>query len=370
MVTRLEAGFWETDTLADDVVACFADLPGRTGWQMLESAITRGIDQVPDAPPPLIALFEQAATVPAWVDWEQMETGRIAYLRPGLLTGLGLGCASLAAGYRSGAGVKPLVYTGRIVNKAGVRLRETGRWIHAVTTPGGMRPGGAGFAATLKVRLVHAMVRRRLQTSPDWQWDDWGAPLNDSDLVHGIVGEFSTVMIDAVVDAGIHYSQAEREAMHHLWRYIGHVLGVPADLLPDSEARALAIVGALDLTESAPDDDSTLLVHALINDGLIPALPLPAGVKARCTPVITTVLYGLTRRWAGPELAAQFDLPSTRTGHLIPLIRPAVQALELARRIGLRSGSTLAAKSHALVGRTLAAPEAPTIPVAGMVNTG
>lgn len=360
LVQRLEQAFWETDTLADEAVACFTRLPGGAGRAMLEVALAEGIQAVPDAPAPLTALIEQVTAVPDWVDWEQLDAGAIAYLRPGIWMGLALGCASLAAGYRSGAGVKPLVRTGRLIDMAGTRLRETGSWILAAASPGGMRPGRPGFTATVRIRLVHAMVRRRLMKAADWQWSDWGAPINHADTAHGITGEFSSVMINAVTDAGIHYTPAEREAIYHLWRYIGHVLGAPTDLLPTSQAHALTIVGALDLTESPADQDSRLLVHSLIRDGLVPALPLPPRLHRHLTPTLTTILYGLTRRWAGPDIADQLHLPTTHWHLLIPLLRPAVQTSELLRRSKLRSGTKLATRHYTLLKHQLTPPDSPT----------
>ena len=360
LVERLERAFWETDTLADEVVACFTQLPGGQGWAMLDAALASGIDAVPDAPAPLVAFLGQVTTVPDWVDWEKMEAGSVAYLRPGLLGGLALGCAALAAGYRSGAGVKPLIRTGRLVDMADNRLRETGHWLQTSTYPGNMAPGHAGHTGTVRIRLVHAMVRRQLINAADWQWEDWGAPINIADVTHGIVGEFSSVMINAVSDAGIHYSQAEREAMYHLWRYIGHVLGVPADLLPTSEAHALTLVGALDLTECPADDDSRLLVHSLIRNGLAPALPFPSFVQRHLGATLINLLYGITRRWAGPELADQLQIPVNRWERLIPLLRPIVQASEVLRRSGLRSDTALASRYHTLVQQRLSKPGKPT----------
>jgi hypothetical protein len=360
VVDRLERAYRETDRLADDVAECFGRLPGRSGWEMLDLSLSDGIEAVPNPPEALITLMNQLTTIPEWVDWDMLERGAVAYMRPGVLTGLALACAALAAGYRSGPGVKPLVRTGRLVDKAGFRVRETGSWLHSVCGPGQMRPGGSGFSATVRVRLVHAMVRQRLMKSSDWQWGDWGAPLNDGDTAQGIVGEFSSVMIGAVVDAGIHYTQDERDSIYHLWQYVGYILGVPADLLPVRECDALVLAEAFDLVAGAPDEDSRLLVRSLICDGLIPLLPLPEIILKVMAPHIAAMLFGITRRWAGRDVADQLGLPSTRWGLIIPLFRPVVQLRELGRRIGVGSSSALAARCRARAAQDLGRAGSPS----------
>jgi hypothetical protein len=355
LVDRLAQGLEQTDLYGDAIVEACAALPGRGGMQ----AIDAWLDGTGTPPAALGELLDPLAEVPDWLDFDRLERASVAYWRAGLWTGLTLNCASLAAGYRSGAGVKPLAFTGRLVNMAYRRQQETARWLLAATSPGGMRRDAPGFRETVRVRVIHASVRRRLLASSDWQADAWGVPINLSDIAYGIAGEFSTIPVAALRDAGLHYSSEEREDIQHLWRYIGHLLGVPADLLATTEAEAHEIVAIKDLTDTPADAHSRALVRALIEQGTPPELLVPRPLVSVAGRLIPPTLYGMTRRWAGDDVADELEIPDTIFKHVVPLVRPAVKTIELLRRAGLRSEKRMAAKTIARVSGILDAGKAP-----------
>jgi hypothetical protein len=83
------------------------------------------------------------------------------------------------------------------------------------------------------------------------------------------------------------------------------------------------------------------------------------------TDAVPAVLYGFTRRWAGDEIADQLGIPDTPHKHLGAAIRPVVRISEYARRLGLRNGEQLAARTRANVLQILETGQAPrTIAVA------
>ena len=355
LVKRLAAGLDETDSLGDAVVAASRDLPGG-GRQ----AIDDWLDGSSSIPSSLRELLEPMAEAPDWVDWARIGRASVAYWRGGLLTPLALNCAALAAGYRSGAGVKPLTMTGRLVRMAYRRQQETARWALAATAPGGLRRGAPGFKETIRVRIVHATVRRRILAGGRWQPEHWGAPINLTDTAYGIAGEFSTVPVAALQDAGLHYSAAERDDIQHLWRYVGHLLGLPGDLLADSEERAHTMIAIKELTDTPADEDSRTLVHALIQHGTSVESLVPRPFARLAGKAIPPVLFGLTRHWAGSEVADELEIPDTPLKHLIPLLRPAVRAGEIPRRLGLIDDAWLATRTTRLVESMLDAGSAPT----------
>ena len=89
---------------------------------------------------------------------------------------------SLVLGYASPAGNKPLMLSGRLKEQALKRLNETARFVQAVCRPGGMRPLADGWQITVKVRLIHAQVRRMILKSGKWDEGAWGAPVNQPAL--------------------------------------------------------------------------------------------------------------------------------------------------------------------------------------------
>jgi hypothetical protein len=359
LVRRLAEGLDETDSLGDAVVAACRDLPGG-GMAALDAWLDGG----PSVPSDLRELLEPMAEVPDWVDWRRIERASVAYWRGGLWTTLALNCAALAAGYRSGAGVKPLTFTGRLVRMAYRRQQETARWALAATAPGGLRRGSPGFKETIRVRTVHAIVRRRILASGRWQGEHWGAPINLTDTAYGIAGEFSTVPVAALQDAGLHYSPAERDDIQHLWRYVGHLLGLPEDLLAVNEGQAHTMIAVKELTDTPADEDSRALVRALIEHGTSVELLVPGPFARLVGVAVPPVLFGLTRHWAGEEVADELEIPDTPLKYLIPLLRPAIRASELPRRLGLRDDAGIASRTMARLQTLLEVGHAP----AGIVD--
>jgi len=332
-VEDLDANILKTDTIADAVVDCFAKMPGGTGWAMVDEALANGIESIKNPPEEIVTLFESVDHVPDWVDWDQLERGAIAFWRPGFFTGLALQCASLAAGYQSSSAVMPLIITGRLVDRAEKRKEETSRWVLNASSPGGMKRSAEGFSYSVRVRLIHAFVRRKLMKMPEWDSQAWGTPINLTDTSYGISGEFSSVAIDAIQKCGIKYSDRERADIYALWRYVGYVIGIPEDLLPISEADALERMAIKDLTDTRADDNSRHLVSALIEHGGDDVEDLPFYLKSVVTQDrIVDFLYGQVRYFSGKLVADELGIPDTRWKYALRSLRPSVRFFDKHRR--------------------------------------
>jgi hypothetical protein len=255
--------------------------------------------------------------------------------------------------------VKPLTLTGRLVRLAARRQQETGRWALAATAPGGLRRNAPGFKETVRVRIVHASVRARILAGDRWRAEDWGAPINLTDTAYGIAGEFSTIPVGAMRDAGIHLSPAERNDIQHMWRYIGHLLGLPSELLAQDEHQAHEIIAIKELTDTGADQCSRALLRALIENGTPPEFLVPAPLVRLASSVMPPVLYGLTRHWAGDDVADELEIPDTPLKHLVAMVRPAVRAAELIRRAGWRDDHRLATRTISRMSAMLDLARAP-----------
>ena len=320
---------WKVDPLADDVIADFAER-GRTGWQMLDEALRRGVDAVEGAPEPLRALFAELDEVPKWVDWDRIANAGRLFFRTGAPGGIVLGAKSLCYGYCSPGGNKPLTFTGRLepanVNR---RLAETGRFVMATCARDGLRRFGEGFMATVRVRLMHAQVRRLLMSHPEWRSERWGLPINQHDML-GTSLLFSQSFIEGVRQFGFAVSRREADDYLHLWRYSGHIIGVTPELLPVSEPDADVLADLILMTQGEPDDDSKALVEALVRspEGAPDSAEHPRRVQRQ-----VALGYGFCRTLLGAELADQLDLPVTRWRHVIPAVSQVVSRLEPFRRL-------------------------------------
>lgn len=335
LVDRIVRGAFEGDPLADRLVASFKEMPGGTGWEMLDRALeldsAKGVE---GAPPELSEVIAQAISTPDWVDLDLVDAGATAYWRSGGLNlGLVLICGSLAYGYQSARLTRPLAATGRLEKMAPRRIQETSRWVAVATKPGALRPGADGTRATVRLRMVHALVRAHLCADPSWDVPDWGMPISASDTLATGIGGFMTIPVQALKDLGVRFSPAELEAMTHQWAWIATLMGTPEYLIPRSYREARATMETALALEDEIHEDSPKLMHALLHHGIEFPLErwLPRALKGPARALKARYLGGFARRWMDDEVADRLGVPDTWMTHLGALFRPITLARELFR---------------------------------------
>lgn len=310
------------DPLADAVVADFADLPRGEGMAMFRVAAQCGIDEVADAPESLRALFAEVDDEPSWLDHTKLDRACGHLVRHMASYGVVLGAASLTAGAMNSVAGKPLVLTGRYASQAAVRSLEVGSWLEEILKPGGLRRSGGGFVTTLRVRLIHAFVRRHLLTETDWDSESWGAPIPQSYMAFTIV-EFGRIALAAMRRLGVRYTADELDDIFHLWRYVGLLNGVTETLNPANEFDQIRIAELYALTAVDPDADDREFVRALTHDYLAheiaELLPFAAEWK---TPAAIAIVNGMTRAFLGDEAATKLGVPDTWLKHLPTVLGP------------------------------------------------
>ncbi|MFT3764152.1 MAG: oxygenase MpaB family protein [Minicystis sp.] len=326
-VDRLAPYFSRLDPAADAVVESFAALPPGRGFALLDRALSRGIDGVPEAPPALRALFAEIDHVPPWVDWDALDRGGELLMRAGPFGGMVLGAMSIVLGYASPAGNKPLVLSGRLKEQAARRLNETSRFVQAVCRPGGMRRGADGFHITVKVRLMHAEVRRMILRSGRWDEARWGAPINQHDMSATTL-LFSLVVLEGLRKLGLQIERDEAEAYVQLWRYVGRVIGCDPELTPASELQSWQLAELIRETQGAPDDDARSLTAALFNSPLTVART-PA--QMRNAKLQRQIGRALARGLLGDDMADALGVPRTPLVHMVKVIRRVNAAAERVR---------------------------------------
>lgn len=323
---HLGASLWRCDPLADALAAEVADDPASFG--RLEAALRAGVEVVPAPSPALARLLEHVEHVPAWVDWGRIRRGGETFLRTGMLGGFVLGAGSLMAGYAQPAGNKPLAMSGRLETQASRRLAETSRFVWQVTRPGGLRRDGEGFAITVKVRLMHAMVRRLLWKSGRWNAEEWGEPINQHDMM-GTLLLFSSVLVQGTRKLGCDVRDDEADDLIHLWRYVGHLIGVEPELAPASFSEALSREQLLLATQGQADEDGRALALALIRHVETSA---PDDRRRKVAIRQQGFAHGLVRGLLGDAIADQLGIRDDRWKHVVPAIAAVTRPLERARR--------------------------------------
>ena len=313
-------GLSEGDPLADAFAADLVRLGRGPGMRMFHAAIEDGISAVGSAPDSLVALFADVDVVPPWVDFEQLDRAGDHLARNSLQLGLVLAAASLMVGYTNPAAAYPLILTGRLVDNAGVRNLEVGDWLREVTNHGGMRRDGLGFERTLRVRVIHAMVRRHVATRPEWDTAVLGTPISQPYMAHTL-SEFGSIALAGMDLLGARYDVDELDDIYALWRYVGHLSGVSEALLPEDEADQRRIQELYQLTRPSIDDDSRALVAGLVNDYLVPEVTelFPARMPASRR-VATTYVNGMIRAVVGDGLADELGIDESRFKHVVPAL--------------------------------------------------
>lgn len=221
------------------------------------------------------------------MNWEQLDLGGRAFLRAGLSGPLVLGLYALPLDYSSPAGAKPLVFSGTLLKRAGRRLAETGRFAVLTCQPGGLRRFSYGFKTTVRVRLIHAQVRRLIERSGRWQ-KAWGVPINQV-FMAGTNPSLSIIQFDGLLRLGWRLPVEEREALMQVWRYSAYLSGLQPELTAANETEARRLTQLIIDARATPDDDRRALIDALMNVRLFPASQAQNGGNGTNVPCILSL---------------------------------------------------------------------------------
>lgn len=252
---------FETDLLADQVIR---EVYQKHGFKQADQWINQLLngEEIPDVPNSLNQLVAEITSKPSWLNEELLEQGAMLCRRAGSLGLMVLRNYCLMGGYESSAINKPLVFTGALKKGAAKRLTETTEfWVrivgeNAITNP------QIGLKECLKIRLMHAYARVSILDEGKWQEADWGAPLNQWDMLATNLG-FSIIFLDGLRKLGMKPTKQEIQGLFHFWKYVGALLGTPATYFPETESDAIRAIYAWTITQAPADEDTISLALAL-----------------------------------------------------------------------------------------------------------
>ncbi|GAM82369.1 hypothetical protein ANO11243_003480 [Dothideomycetidae sp. 11243] len=224
-----------------------------------------------DSDPVLRELWDQVTTVPEWVDWPQIGRGQDVFYRYGGPNLTGLAYQALLGGMGGARVVETLARTGGFsIKVARRRLFETTQHVLQVTRSlDALEPGkGEGFESTVRVRLLHAAVRKRIlglaQARPSYySVAEHGVPINDLDSAATIATFSSTLIWLSLPRQGIFMRSAEAADYIAMWRYVAYLIGAPTDFF-STPSRAKAFMQSVFLYEIRPTQTSVLLANNII----------------------------------------------------------------------------------------------------------
>ena len=170
-------------------------------------------------------------------------------------------------------------------------------------------PGGEGWEASVRIRLLHASVRRRIirlaQEKPEYyDIKKYGVPINDLDSIGTTTTFCSTLIWLGFPRQGIWLRPQEIRDFLALWRYIAYLIGAPHDWLA-TPGQAKAMMESLMVAEYAPTKASSVLANNIIT-GFEGAAPIYAS---------RGFLNALTWWLNGKELAQDLGIPKPTLYH-------------------------------------------------------
>lgn len=255
------------DDPMDQLVEWMTDA-GLAGTRPLfDQALRHGIGSLAYPPDPLRDFFFQVEATPEWVDHEKLCRGARAF-RTGGIDGVYLARdVAFLGGYLASGFNRTLIETGALEQGPAKRFAETLQWALDVTSEAGLSLHGLGYQSTLRVRFIHSIVRRHVSTLPDWSTEQWGLPINQTDMAATLVGALMTPFVTGIA-MGIMPAGEDLDAVAHLVRYVGWLIGVRDEWLPEGFADGVRILYQTLAAIMNPDATSSRLALPMADDPL------------------------------------------------------------------------------------------------------
>jgi len=292
------------DPLADAMMEDLSGVSRQEQALLFQGALLeQDWDSLTDAPSSAKEFFEDTEKVPDLVDFDSFLPGiRMFHRNSHLILGAFVG-GTLVEGFATNIS-KAFFISGRVRDQGVRRLRQNNRHMIEIFMPGGLTRDGDGWKLSVRIRLVHAQLRRLLANSDEWDHEAWGLPISSAHLGYAITS-FSARLLDHMKHLGAKYSDEERDSFMSIWRYAGHVMGIPSSILfrDEEDARHLHRVGSV--CEPPPSPESIVMAHALVNSA-----PLVIGVSDPPERrKLAGFVFKVSRALIGNTLADQLKYP-------------------------------------------------------------
>lgn len=303
------------DPVADALMEELAGFPETTVTRWLRLGLETGPDAVAEAPERLRAFFRDCRQVPEWFDSSRvLPASRAFFAHSEMILGAFV-AAVLIEGFATLIS-KSFSITGRVVDQGVRRLQQNNRHLVEIFVPGGLEPGADGWKLSVRIRLMHARVRRLLRESPDWDEPAWGVPLSASHIALAST-LFSALLLRRAAALGVGLSASERDAFMVIWRRTAQLMGVVPELLFRDEDGARDFYETGMRCEPPPGPESIQLAHALIHSA-----PIVSGLSGAAErQALASRIFTVSRALIGDPLADQLLFPPRSTRGVLRSLR-------------------------------------------------
>lgn len=261
--------FYHVDEIGDEVVKdIYLTKKYTEASREIEQYIRNGVSENDEVPESVKKLFLQTQKKPDWLDYDLIKKGSELCMRSNLDSLISLRDYCLIGGYDYAYLNKPLIATEALKKGAVKRLSETlDFWVN-VTRYDALEVHKKGYEFAIKTRLIHSYARLSIKKRyKNWDTENWGEPINSWDMMATYIG-FSLVFLHSLHKFGNTISAEEEKGHFHLWKYVGYLLGIPEELLPENKKQATEYFYLWTSIQPPSDKDSVLLAHSLLNESL------------------------------------------------------------------------------------------------------
>ena len=293
------------DPVAEAMTEDLAELGPQKSWGLIQAGMeSEGEEVLRDAPASMRAFFKEAETPPDWLDYSAFAPGVRMFHRSSGVILAAFVAGVLIEGFTTNI-AKSFFITGRVRDQGVRRLGQNNRHMIEIFLPGGLYRHGDGWKLSVRIRIIHARLRHLLANSEDWDSEAWGAPISAAHLGYAIAA-FSARLLKHMKTLGAVYNDEERESFMAVWRYSGHLMGIPETILFRDEEEALKLYDIGLMCEPDAPIESVVMAHSLVNSA-----PLIAGMTSpEMRRNLARYVYRISRGLIGSDTADRLMYPS------------------------------------------------------------
>ena len=293
------------DPLAEAMAADLAELSSEESGRLIQAAMNgEGGEALRDAPDSLRKFFEEADTRPEWLDYSAFASGVRMFHRSSRVILAAFVAGVLIEGFTTNI-AKSFFITGRVRDQGIRRLGQNNRHMVEIFFPGGLYQNGDGWKLSVRIRIIHAQVRHLLKNSEEWDTEAWGIPISAAHLGYAL-SAFSARLLKHMKTLGADYNDEEYASFMAVWRYTGHLMGIPEAILFRNADEALRLYDVGLMCEPTPSIESIVMAHSLVNSA-----PLIAGMTdPESRRHLARYVYRISRKLIGRKTAESLMYPS------------------------------------------------------------
>ena len=157
------------DPLGDAMAEDLAELESKESELLIQKIMNQEEGAMRDAPASLRRFFEDAETLPEWLNFADFRPGVRMFHRNSRVILAAFVAGVLIEGFTTNI-AKSFFITGRVRDQGIRRLGQNNRHMTEIFLPGGLYREGDGWKLSVRIRIVHARMRYLLE--PDGRVGD------------------------------------------------------------------------------------------------------------------------------------------------------------------------------------------------------